>query len=170
MTLPLEAPSSLAAESATNPLSTHRRQVTVVFIDLRGFTAFTETAEPEDVVEVLREYHAEMGRLIAAHAGALERFTRDGVMVCFDNRVSVANPPERALSMVFDMRDPLGQLTSKWRKRSSTSWRRSRLATSRSRAFSGRCRSSTLDPGRETRDGSAFPSRRSIRLVYVRER
>jgi len=117
MTLPLDAPSSLAAESAVNPLGTRCRQVTVVFIDLRGFTAFSETAEPEDVLEVLREYHAEMGRLITAHAGALERFTRDGVMVFFDDRVSVPNPPERALSMVFDMRDHLGQLTSKWRKR-----------------------------------------------------
>ena len=117
MTIPLDAPSSLAAESAVNPLGTRCRQVTVVFIDLRGFTAFSETAEPEDVVEVLREYHAEMGRLIAAHAGALDRCTRDGAMVFFDDRVSVPNPPERALSMVFDMRDHLGQLTSKWGKR-----------------------------------------------------
>jgi len=120
MTLPLDAPSSLATEAsvpALRDLGTRCRQVTVVFIDLRGFTAFSETAEPEDVVEVLREYHAEMGRLIAAHAGALERFTRDGVMVFFDDRVSAPNPPERALSMVFDMRDHLGQLTLKWRKR-----------------------------------------------------
>ena len=114
MTLPLDAP---IREPAVNALSTHRRQVTVVFIDLRGFTAFSETAEPEDVVEVLREYHAEVGRLVTAHAGVLERFTRDGGMVSFDDRVAVPNPPERALSMVFDMRDHLGQLTSKWRKR-----------------------------------------------------
>ena len=130
MTLPLDTPSSLATEPSVpalggadpgarvaNPLGTQRRQVTVVFIDLRGFTAFSETAEPEDVVEVLREYHAEMGRLVVAHAGALERFTRDGGMVCFDDRVSVPSPPERALRMVFDMRDHLGQLTSKWRTR-----------------------------------------------------
>ena len=120
MTLPLDAPSSLAAERsvpALRDVGTDRRQVTVVFIDLRGFTAFTETAEPEDVVQVLREYHTEMGRLVVAHAGALERFTRHGGIVFFDDRVSVPNPPERALSMVFDMRDHLGQLTSKWRKR-----------------------------------------------------
>ena len=90
MTLPLDAPSSLATEGWVNPLGTHRRQVTVVFIDLRGFT---ETAEPEDMVQVLREYHTEMGRLVVAHAGALERFTRHGGMIFFDDRVSVPNYP-----------------------------------------------------------------------------
>lgn len=76
MTLPLDAPSSLATERsvpALRDLGTHRRQVTVVFIDLRGFTAFSENAEPEDVVEVLREYHAEVGRRAAAHAILVSR-------------------------------------------------------------------------------------------------
>jgi adenylate cyclase len=113
VTLPLDAP---IREPAVNLLSTHHRQVTVVFIDLRGFTAFSETAKPEDVVEVLREYRAELGRLAAAHAGALERFTRYGGVVFFDDRDSAPTPPERALSMVFDMRDHLDQLISKWRK------------------------------------------------------
>ena len=112
----LERLGSAPAGGAVKPLDTHRRQVTVVFIDLRGFTAFSETAEPEDVLAVLREYHAEMGRLIAAHAGVLERFTGDGLMVFFDDPVSVPNPAERALSMAFDMRDHLGQLTLNWRK------------------------------------------------------
>ena len=89
----------------------------MVFIDLRGFTAFSETAEPGDVAEVLRQYHAEVGRLVAVHAGALERFTRDGGMVSFDDRVSVPNPPRaRAEHGLPDMREHLGQLTPKWRK------------------------------------------------------
>src|SRR5438309_10879946 len=64
---------------ADDPLVSHRREVTVVFIDLRGFTAFAETSEPEELMGVLHEYHAEMGRLILAHEGTLERFTGDGM-------------------------------------------------------------------------------------------
>jgi adenylate cyclase len=102
---------------ADDPLQTHRREVTVVFLDLRGFTAFAETAEPEEVMAVLREYHAEMGRLILAHEGTLERFTGDGMMVFFNDPVPVPNPAERAVRMAVAMRDRVTALAAGWRKR-----------------------------------------------------
>ena len=71
----------IVAGGAADPLKSHRREVTVVFIDLRGFTSFAEAAEPEEVMRVLKDYHAEMGRLILEHEGTLERFTGDGIMV-----------------------------------------------------------------------------------------
>ncbi|HEY7252005.1 MAG TPA: response regulator, partial [Methylomirabilota bacterium] len=77
----------IVAGGADDPLQTHRREVTVVFLDLRGFTAFAETAEPEEVMGVLREYHAEMGTLILQHEGTLERFTGDGMMIFFNDPV-----------------------------------------------------------------------------------
>jgi class 3 adenylate cyclase len=91
--------------------------VTVVFLDLRGFTAFAETAEPEEVMSVLREYHAEMGRLILEHEGTLERFTGDGMMVFFNDPVPVENPAERAIRMAIAMRDSVRELRVKWKKR-----------------------------------------------------
>jgi adenylate cyclase len=94
----------IVAGGAGDPLRSHRREVTVVFIDLRGFTSFAETAEPEDVMELLREYHAEMGRLILEHEGTLERFTGDGIMIFFNDPVEVSNPQERAVRMAVAMR------------------------------------------------------------------
>src|SRR5437016_3024317 len=88
---------------ADDPLKTHRREVTVVFLDLRGFTAFAETAEPEEVMGVLREYHAAMGTLILEHEGTLERFTGDGMMIFFNDPVPVENPAERAVRMAVVM-------------------------------------------------------------------
>ena len=107
----------IVAGGADDPLKTHRREVTVVFLDLRGFTAFAETAEPEEVMDVLREYHAEMGRLILEHEGTLERFTGDGMMVFFNDPVEVPNPAERAIRMAVAMRDVVGGLAARWRKR-----------------------------------------------------
>jgi class 3 adenylate cyclase/CheY-like chemotaxis protein len=107
----------IVAGGADDPLRTHRREVTVVFVDLRGFTAFAETAEPEEVMGVLREYHAEMGRLIVAHEGTLERFTGDGMMIFFNDPVEVRNPAERAIRMAVAMRDGVGGLAARWRKR-----------------------------------------------------
>jgi adenylate cyclase len=106
----------IVAGGAEDPLKTHRREVTVVFLDLRGFTAFAETAEPEEVMSVLREYHAEMGQLILEHEGTLERFTGDGMMIFFNDPVPVANPAERAIRMALAMREQVRQLTAKWRK------------------------------------------------------
>jgi adenylate cyclase len=107
----------IVAGGADDPLRTHRREVTVVFVDLRGFTAFAETAEPEEVMGVLREYHAEMGRLILAHEGTLERFTGDGMMIFFNDPVEVPNPAERAIRMAVAMRDLIAGLAARWRKR-----------------------------------------------------
>jgi adenylate cyclase len=97
-------------------LKSHRREVTVAFLDLRGFTAFAETAEPEEVMGVLREYHAEMGRLILAHEGTLERFTGDGMMIFFNDPVLILNPGERAVRMALAMRDRVEELIGRWRK------------------------------------------------------
>jgi adenylate cyclase len=102
---------------ADDPLRTHRRDVTVVFLDLRGYTAFAETAEPEEVMGVLREYHREMGTLVLAHEGTLERFAGDGMMVFFNDPVVVSNPEERAVRMALAMRDRVAELAAGWRKR-----------------------------------------------------
>jgi class 3 adenylate cyclase len=107
----------IVAGGREDPLKTHRREVTVVFLDLRGFTAFAELAEPEEVMSVLREYHAEMGRLILEHEGTLERFTGDGMMVFFNDPVAVSNPAERALRMALVMRERVRELSTRWRRR-----------------------------------------------------
>ncbi len=106
----------IVAGGTDDPLKTHRREVTVCFLDLRGFTAFAETAEPEEVMGVLREYHAVMGKLILEHEGTLERFTGDGMMIFFNDPVPVANPGERAVRMALAMRDRVAELIGKWRK------------------------------------------------------
>ncbi|HEY7377191.1 MAG TPA: response regulator, partial [Steroidobacteraceae bacterium] len=102
---------------AEDPLKSHRREVTVVFIDLRGFTAFAETAEPEELMGVLREYHGEMGRVILAHEGTLERFAGDGMMVFFNDPVPVPDAPARAVRMALTMHERLAPLAQTWRKR-----------------------------------------------------
>jgi adenylate cyclase len=88
----------------------------VVFLDLRGFTAFAETSEPEEVMGVLHEYHAEMGKLILQHEGTLEHFAGDGMMIFFNDPVPVPNPAERAIRMALAMRERVKELTVKWRK------------------------------------------------------
>jgi class 3 adenylate cyclase len=107
----------IVAGGAADPLSPHRREVTVVFVDLRGFTAFAESAEPEELMGVLREYHAEMGRVILAHEGTLERFTGDGMMVFFNDPVEVPDPAPRAVRMAIAMRDRSAGLAARWQKR-----------------------------------------------------
>ena len=107
----------IVAGGAVDPLQTHRREITVVFVDLVGFTAFAETAEPEELMGMLREYHAAMGRLILEHEGTLERFTGDGMMVFFNDPVEVPNPAERAVRMAIAMRDLVADLSARWRKR-----------------------------------------------------
>jgi class 3 adenylate cyclase len=107
----------IVAGGTDDPLRTHRREITVVFLDLRGFTGFAETAEPEEVMGVLREYHEAMGRLVLEHEGTLERFTGDGMMVFFNDPVPVENPAERAVRMAAAMRDRVRELRAAWRKR-----------------------------------------------------
>ena len=102
---------------AEDPLQSHRREITVVFLDLRGFTAFAEAADPEELMAVLREFHAGMGKAILAHQGTLERFTGDGMMIFFNDPVPVPNPAERALRMAVEMRACAEELAARWRKR-----------------------------------------------------
>jgi adenylate cyclase len=101
-------------------LESHRREVTVVFCDLRGFTPFIEIAEPEEVMKVLREYHQTLGELIYRYEGTLERFAGDGILILFNDPVPCADHTERAARMAIDMRDRVGDLTAQWRKRGHT--------------------------------------------------
>lgn len=98
-------------------LESHRREITVVFCDLRGFTAFAETAEPEEVMGVLREYHAAMGPLIFQFEGTLERFAGDGLMVFFNDPLPCPDPAARAVGMALAMRERVGELAGTWQKR-----------------------------------------------------
>jgi len=102
---------------ADDPLKTRRREITVVFVDLRGFTGFTETAEPEEVMAVLREYHAELGRAIVAHDGTIEHFSGDGVMILFNDPMPVPDHEMQAIRMALRMRDSVAQLVAGWKKR-----------------------------------------------------
>ncbi len=106
----------IVSGDADDPLKTHRRELTVVYLDLRGFTAFTETAEPEEVMNVLHEYHAAMGRLILEYEGTLEHFAGDGMMIFFNDPVPVENAVERAVRMTLAMREQVKELKVKWRK------------------------------------------------------
>jgi adenylate cyclase len=101
---------------ADDPLKTHRREITVAFLDMRGSTAFMETAEPEDIMHVLHEYHAAMGALVLEHEGTLERFTGDGMMVFFNDPVPVADPAARAVRMAVAMRERVKALRAAWLK------------------------------------------------------
>jgi class 3 adenylate cyclase/HAMP domain-containing protein len=98
-------------------LDSHRREVTVVFCDLRGFTAFTETTEPEEAMNVLREYHAALGELIFRYEGTLDRYAGDGVMILFNAPIQFEDHTKRAVKMAVEMRDTIGALTERWRNR-----------------------------------------------------
>jgi class 3 adenylate cyclase/HAMP domain-containing protein len=98
-------------------LDSHRREVTVVFCDLRGFTAFTEATEPEEAMNVLREYHAALGELIFRYEGTLDRYAGDGVMILFNAPIQFADHTRRAVKMAVEMRDSIGALSQKWRNR-----------------------------------------------------
>jgi len=106
----------IVSGNAEDPLKTHRCELTVVFLDLRGFTAFAESAEPEEVMDILHEYHAAMGKLILEYEGTLENFAGDGMMIFFNDPVPVENAAERAVRMSVAMRERVRELTVKWRK------------------------------------------------------
>jgi class 3 adenylate cyclase len=96
-------------------LESHRREITVLFCDLRGFTAFTDSSDPEEVMGVLREYHDSVGQLIFQYEGTLERFLGDGIMIVFNDPIPVADHCERAVRLALGMRDSVGELAARWR-------------------------------------------------------
>jgi len=98
-------------------LESHRREIVVVFCDLRGYTAFTETAEPEEVLDFLREYHGALGPLVSQYEGTLDQFSGDGIMVFFNDPVPCPDPAERAVKMAVAMREAAGTLIAEWRER-----------------------------------------------------
>ncbi len=104
----------IVAGGADDPMASHRRDVAVVFVDLRGFTAFADAAAPEDVMRVLREFHAALGACIDQAGGTIERFTGDGVMVFFNDPEPVANPCASALRFALDVRARTGELAGRW--------------------------------------------------------
>jgi class 3 adenylate cyclase/CheY-like chemotaxis protein len=97
-------------------LNHHRREITVVFCDLRGFTAFAEMAEPEEVLAVLGEYHSALGELIFSYEGTLERFAGDGLMVFFNDPLPIPDAPDRAVRMALEMRARVGDLAVGWQR------------------------------------------------------
>jgi adenylate cyclase len=98
-------------------LESHRREIVVVFCDLRGYTAFTETAEPEEVLEFLRQYHGALGPLVSQFEGTLDQFSGDGIMVFFNDPVPCPDAAERAVKMAMAMREAAGKLIDDWRER-----------------------------------------------------
>jgi class 3 adenylate cyclase/putative methionine-R-sulfoxide reductase with GAF domain len=114
--LPPQVADLIVASGAEKQLESHRREITALFCDLRGFTGFSESADPEDVSALLREYHAAIGEKIIKYSGTLERYAGDGVMVVFNDPVPVENPALQAVLMALEMRDAIGALTETWRR------------------------------------------------------
>ena len=98
-------------------LDSHRREITVVFCDLRGFTAFSETAEPEEVMGVLGEFHTELGKLVFEYDGTLERFAGDAIMIFFNDPLPCDDPPGKAVRMALAMQERVAELSAGWHKR-----------------------------------------------------
>ena len=108
---------AILAGTEADLLKAHRREISVVFIDLRGFTAFADRAEPEEVMELLHEFHAIMGRIVMAHSGTLERFAGDSVMVFFNDPVPVERHAEQAVRMGLAMQAAFPPLAADWSAR-----------------------------------------------------
>ena len=114
--LPPQVADLIVASGSEKQLESHRREITALFCDLRGFTGFSESADPEDVMTVLREYHEALGASIIRYSGTLERYAGDGVMVVFNDPVPVENPALQAVLMALEMRVAIGALTETWRR------------------------------------------------------
>jgi class 3 adenylate cyclase len=114
--LPPQVADLIVASGTEKQLESHRREITALFCDLRGFTGFSESSDPEDVMALLREYHAAIGGIINTYGGTLERYAGDGVMVVFNDPIPVDNPALQAVLMAIDMRAAIGDLIEKWRK------------------------------------------------------
>jgi adenylate cyclase len=113
--LPPQVADLIVASGAEKQLESHRREITALFCDLRGFTGFSESADPEDVMTLLRDYHTAIGAIVIKYGGTLERFAGDGVMVIFNDPVPVENPALQAVLMALDMRVAIGGMIEKWR-------------------------------------------------------
>jgi adenylate cyclase len=114
--LPPQVADLIVALGTEKQLESHRREITALFCDLRGFTGFSEASAPEDVMALLRDYHAAIGEIIIKYSGTLERYAGDGVMVVFNDPVPVEKPALQAVLMALEMRDVIGTLTEKWRR------------------------------------------------------
>ena len=114
--LPPQVADLIVASGTEKQLESHRREITALFCDLRGFTGFSESSDPEDVMALLREYHAAIGEIINTYGGTLERYAGDGVMVVFNDPIPVDNPALQAVQMALEMRTAIGALTEKWRR------------------------------------------------------
>jgi adenylate cyclase len=114
--LPPQVADLIVASGTEKQLESHRREITALFCDLRGFTGFSESSDPEDVMALLREYHAAIGEIIVRYSGTLERYAGDGVMVVFNDPIPVDNPALQAVQMAMEMRVAIGALTEKWRQ------------------------------------------------------
>jgi len=108
---------AIAAGKGDELLKTHRREITVEFFDLRGFTAFTDAAEPEEVMELLRAFHSALGKLVLAEQGTLERFAGDAVMVFFNDPLPVERPAENAVRTALAMHEAFVPIAAHWKKR-----------------------------------------------------
>jgi len=106
-----------SGDSPEAMLASHRREVSVVFCDLRGFTAFTERSEPEEVMAVLRDYHESLGELIFRYEGTLDRFAGDGIMIVFNDPIQCADHTERAVQLALEMRGQVDQLQAQWQRK-----------------------------------------------------
>src|SRR4029077_4086301 len=109
--LPPQVADLIVASGSEKQLESHRREITALFCDLRGFTGFSESSDPEDVMALLRDYHAALGEIIIKYSGALERYASDGVMMVFNDPVPVENPALQAVLMALEMRHAIGSLT-----------------------------------------------------------
>jgi len=107
----------IIAKGEERILESHRREIVVVFCDVRNYTAFTETAEPEDVLDFLREYHGALGPLVSQFEGTLAQFAGDGIMVFFNDPVPCPDPAERAVKMAMAMREAASKLIAAWQRR-----------------------------------------------------
>jgi adenylate cyclase len=114
--LPPQVADLIVASGTEKQLESHRREITALFCDLRGFTGFSESADPEDVMALLRDYHAAIGEIIIKYSGTLERYAGDGVMVIFNDPVPVENPALQAVLMALEMRGAIEALTDRWRR------------------------------------------------------
>ena len=113
--LPPQVADLIVASGTEKQLESHRREITALFCDLRGFTGFSEASAPEDVMTLLRDYHTAIGEIIIKYSGTLERYAGAGVMVVFNDPVPVDNPTLRAVQMALETRAAMGALTEKWR-------------------------------------------------------